>query len=76
MNTNTENNQTIQIIIKYTKHIKNRNIKNIDIESINRINLGKFINYLKYIFLYLNIINYSINIFLKYNEHLFKRKIT
>ena len=57
------------------KNTKNYNKKNFNFERNNKLIIYQFISSLKYIFLYLNIINLSFNIIVEYNLKLFKRKI-
>ena len=57
------------------KNTKNYNKKNFNFERNNKLIIYQFISSLKYIFLYFNIINLSINIIVEYNLQLFKRKI-
>ena len=57
------------------KNTKNYNQKNFNFERNSKLIIYQFISSIKYIFLYLNIINLSFNIIVEYNLKLFKRKI-
>ena len=57
------------------KNTKNYNKKNFNFERNSKLIIYQFISSIKYIFLYLNIINLSFNIIVEYNLKLFKRKI-